>query len=213
MRSGPGPRALNAVIGAPRANVGVLRAAFRGPRWSQTGHATTGPAGVAGHCESANLSQRVAINLLHSQCERFSGTVRVGESVPVAHSESVREGLGMRSHIVAFQTRRPIVQPEPRSSRGDRGFAFLASCRRDARPRRSWTRSPREEWRVDARVGGRPIALSGPVLGGDWGERGRGAFNRNGDPFYRRRENTNTSPSESAARRRALLLANLGHRC
>ena len=99
MRSGPGPRALNAVIGAPRANVGVLRAAFRGPRWSQTGHATSGPAGVAGHCESANLSQRVAINLLHSQCERFSGTVRVGESVPVAHSESVREGLGMRSQV------------------------------------------------------------------------------------------------------------------
>jgi hypothetical protein len=122
MRSGPGPRALNAVIGAPRANVGVLRAAFRGPRWSQTGHATTGPAGVAGHCESANLSQRVAINLLHSQCERFSGTVRVGESVPVAHSESVREGLGMRSPLYPSANSR-LTQPA--LPKQERVFRFL----------------------------------------------------------------------------------------
>src|SRR5690606_22984780 len=99
-------------------------------------------------------------------------------------ASDLAEAARSRSHIVAFQTRRPIVQPEPRSSRGDRGFAFLASCRGDARPRRSRTRSPRARWRVGARDRARPIALSGPVLGGDWGERGRGPFNRNRDPFY-----------------------------
>ncbi len=178
MRSGPGPRALNAVIGAPRANVGVLRAAFRGPRWSQTGHATTGPAGVAGHCESANLSQRVAINLLHSQCERFSGTVRVGESVPVAHSESVREGLGMRSHFYLVANRRRgsvnrspqgairggfAVSPQ-KSERFARGACLSGALARARRERRAssmsaaWDSSP---------------ALS-PV---PWGERNGEAFN------------------------------------
>lgn len=128
-------------------------------------------------------------------------------------ASDLAEAARSRSHIVAFQTRRPIVQPEPRSSRGDRGFAFLASCRGDARPRRSRTRSPRARWRVGARDRARPIALSGPVLGGDWGERGRGPFNRNRDPFYRPRKHANPSPPESAPRRRAWLLMILGPRC
>jgi hypothetical protein len=64
-----------------------------------------------------------------------------------------------------------------------------------------------------ARVIGSAGSLSPGPFGAETGETGRRPFNRNRDPFYRRRENTNTSPSESAARRRALLLANLGQRC
>jgi hypothetical protein len=40
-------------------------------------------------------------------------------------------------------------------------------------------------------------------LGGDWGERARRPFNRNRDPFYRRRENANTSPAQAQRRNKA----------
>ena len=120
-------------LGAPWANVSALRAAFGAHAGLEPGHATTGPAGVAGHCESANLSQRVAINLLHSQCERRSGTVRVGESVPVAHPESVREWLPMRSQSGGVAPGRATRHTEPRAARASRGCAFLAERRGDAR--------------------------------------------------------------------------------
>jgi hypothetical protein len=120
----------------------VLPRLGSGWRGREPGHATTGPAGVAGHCESANLSRRVAINLLHSQCERLSGTVRVGESVPVAHPESVREWLGLRSHSpLVAKRRRGLVNRSPQGTcRGGfvdlalewRGLAFVGGERGDA---------------------------------------------------------------------------------
>ncbi len=80
--------------------------------------------------------------------ERPGTRQRVSRRAP---SESGSGPLPMRSHIVALQKGRPAVEPEPRSSRGDRGFALLASCRRDARRDRSRSRSPCARWRVDAR--------------------------------------------------------------
>jgi len=80
-------------------DAGTTRPAGPGTRPGlEPGTLRPAPAGAAGRCESANLSQRLAINLLHSQRERFSGTVRSGESVPVAHPEGVRNQLPMRSH-------------------------------------------------------------------------------------------------------------------
>jgi hypothetical protein len=45
--------------------------------------------------------------------------------------------VALAGHCVAFQTRRPPVEQEPRSSRGGRGFDFLASVRGHARADRS----------------------------------------------------------------------------
>jgi hypothetical protein len=62
---------------------------------------------------------------------------------------------------------------------------------------------------VDARDRERPIALSGPVWGGDWGERARVPFNSSEISFYSRRaapEISNPFSAESAMRRAATLL-------
>lgn len=125
-------------------------------------------------------------------------------------------GGGGGSHLVVLQKGRPPVEQRPRSSRGGRGFPFLAPCRGHARARRSRSRSPRARWRVDARAGGRRIALSGPVLGGDWGERARVPFNASEISFYSRREAaeiSNPFSAERAAPRAATLLVNLARRC
>lgn len=92
-------------------------------RWTRTGTLRTPTALIAGRCESANLSQRVAIKPRHSQCERCSGTVRIAESVPVAHPESVRKRLPMRSHfsLVANKGRGSVNRSPQGAIRG--GFA------------------------------------------------------------------------------------------
>lgn len=207
---GPPAPARHARTWAPWALRSVARAGL------QPGTLRPPPALALGRCESANPSRSAPRNPLDSQCERFSGTLRIRESVPTAHPENVRKRLALRSHIVVLQKGRPTVEPEPRSSRGDRGFAFLASCRGDARAWRSRSRSPCPRWRVRARRDGRPIALSGRVSGGDWGERARGPFNSAEISFYSRRaapEISNPFSAESATWRAATLLVNLARGC
>ncbi len=75
----------------------------------------------------------------------------------------------MGSHSAAFPPRRPVDEQEPRSRRRGRAFGFLACCCGPARKGRSRSRSSRARCRVRARRDGRPIALSGPFSGGDWG--------------------------------------------
>lgn len=67
-----------------------------------------------------------------------------------------------------------------------------------------------------ARASGCPIALSGPVWGGDWGERARVPFNASENLFYSRREApeiSNPFSAQSTARRTATLLVILPRRC
>lgn len=77
------PRA--GALGAARANVGAFGAAVWGP--------------VLDSNRARIVSQRGPLKVLDSLCERSSGTVRIGESVPTAHPESVRKRLPMRSQI------------------------------------------------------------------------------------------------------------------
>ncbi len=195
----PAAKARGGPNGAPRANLGALVALGGGVReardaagevsWDlaegpggrggpDPGTLRAAPAVVAGRCESAKPSQTAALNLLGSHCERFSGTVRISESVPAAHPESVRTGLGLRSpfSLIANQRRGSVNRSPQGAIRG--GFAVspqnsgrfarctcsgaaLARARRERRASSmsaAWDSSP---------------ALS-PV---PWGERSREAFN------------------------------------
>lgn len=98
---------------------------------SNQGTLRAAPAVVAGRCESAKPSQTAALNLLGSHCERLSGTVRIGESVPAAHPENARKGLGLRSQttLVATPRRDSVI----RSPRGEIRGGFAVSPKKSER--------------------------------------------------------------------------------
>ena len=121
-RPGSPKSALNVLCSMTRPE-GVLGSGWRG---REPGTLRTAPAGVSGRCESANLSQRVAISLLHSQCERLSGTLRIGESVPATRPESVRAALGLRSNVNRQEEPWRFLINEASLRTTSRGFRFFA---------------------------------------------------------------------------------------